>query len=43
MADIRETLVRLCAAFNAHDLDQIMFFANDCVLDQGTPPMGRSL
>ena len=32
--DIRSTLVALCAAFNAHDLDRIMaFFADDCVLE----------
>ena len=37
--DIRSTLVGLCDAFNAHDLDRIMaFFANDCVLEM---PRGR--
>ena len=37
--DIRSTLVRLCDAFNAHDLDCIMaFFADDCVLEM---PRGR--
>jgi steroid delta-isomerase-like uncharacterized protein len=39
MADIREKLVGLCEAFNAHDLDRIMtFFADDCVLEM---PRGR--
>lgn len=38
--DIRTTLKELCAAFNAHDLDQIMsFFATDCVLEM---PRGKS-
>jgi steroid delta-isomerase-like uncharacterized protein len=37
--DIRSTLVGLCDAFNAHDLDRIMaFFADDCVLEM---PRGR--
>ncbi len=37
--DIRSTLVELCDAFNAHDLDRIMtFFADDCVLQM---PRGR--
>jgi ketosteroid isomerase-like protein len=37
--DIRTTLLELCAAFNAHDLDRIMgFFADDCVLEM---PRGR--
>jgi len=32
--DIRSTLVELCAAFNAHDLDRVMaVFADDCVLE----------
>ena len=31
--DIRSTLISICDAFNAHDLDRIMtFFADDCVL-----------
>jgi ketosteroid isomerase-like protein len=41
--DMRSTLVALCAAFNAHDLDRIMaFFADDCVLDmpRGNQPWG---
>lgn len=41
--DIRLTLMELCAAFNAHDLDRIMtFFADDCVLEmpRGTMPWG---
>ena len=39
MADIREKLVELCAAFNAHDLDRIMmFFADDCVLEMPRGP-----
>ena len=40
---IRETLVELCAAFNAHDLGAIMeLFAEDCVLDmpRGPDPRG---
>lgn len=37
--DIRSTLVELCDAFNAHDLDRIMgLFADDCVLQM---PKGR--
>lgn len=43
MADIRETLAEVCAAFNAHDLDRIMsFFADDCVLEmpRGPDPWG---
>ncbi|HSK27963.1 MAG TPA: nuclear transport factor 2 family protein [Jiangellales bacterium] len=38
-----EVLTRLLAAFNAHDLDQIMsFFADDCVLEtpRGEHPWG---
>ena len=32
--DILPILIKLCAAFNAHDLDRIMdLFADDCVLD----------
>jgi ketosteroid isomerase-like protein len=41
--DIRSTLIELCAAFNAHDLDRIMgFFADDCVLEmpRGNSPWG---
>jgi ketosteroid isomerase-like protein len=41
--DIRATLVALCEAFNAHDLDRIMaFFAEDCVLEmpRGGAPWG---
>ena len=41
--DIRSTLVALCEAFNAHDLDRIMgFFADDCVLEmpRGSAPWG---
>lgn len=39
MSDIREKLMGLCDAFNAHDLDRIMsFFADDCVLEM---PRGR--
>ena len=41
--DIRSTLVELCDAFNAHDLDRIMtFFAEDCVLEmpRGDRPWG---
>ena len=40
---IREALVELCDAFNAHDLDQIMsHFADDCVLEmpRGSEPHG---
>ncbi|UVC09327.1 nuclear transport factor 2 family protein [Rhizobium sp. TH2] len=41
--DIRSTLVSLCDAFNAHDLDRIMaFLADDCVLQmpRGGEPWG---
>jgi ketosteroid isomerase-like protein len=41
--DIRSTLVSLCEAFNAHDLDRIMtFFADDCILQmpRGSEPWG---
>lgn len=41
--DIRSTLIALCDAFNAHDLDRIMgFFADDCVLEmpRGPRPWG---
>jgi ketosteroid isomerase-like protein len=41
--DIRTTLIGLCEAFNAHDLDRIMaFFADDCVLEmpRGDKPWG---
>src|ERR1051325_10488940 len=41
--DIRSTLVELCLAFNAHDLDRIMaFFSDDCVLEmpRGSKPWG---
>ena len=41
-----DTLKRLLAAFNAHDLDAIMgFFADDCVLEmrRGPEPWGRRL
>jgi len=41
--DIRSTLVELCAAFNAHDLDRIMaLFSDDCVLEmpRGDKPWG---
>jgi ketosteroid isomerase-like protein len=41
--DIRSTLMELCAAFNAHDLDRIMAcFADDCVLEmpRGSEPWG---
>jgi ketosteroid isomerase-like protein len=41
--DIRSTLVALCEAFNAHDLDRIMaHFADDCVLEmpRGSQPWG---
>lgn len=40
---IRATLMELCEAFNAHDLDRIMtFFAEDCVLEmpRGDKPWG---
>lgn len=40
MSVIRERLVELCDAFNAHDLDRIMAcFADDCVLEM---PRGSS-
>lgn len=41
--DIRSTLVAICDAFNAHDLDRVMaFFADDCVLQmpRGDKPWG---
>ena len=41
--DNRSTLLLLCEAFNAHDLDRIMaFFADDCVLEmpRGGMPWG---
>lgn len=41
--DIRATLIELCDAFNAHDLDRIMsFFSDDCVLEmpRGKEPWG---
>lgn len=41
--DIHATLVELCDAFNAHDLDRIMaLFADDCVLEmpRGSDPWG---
>jgi ketosteroid isomerase-like protein len=41
--DIREALVGLCDAFNAHDLARIMtFFADNCVLEmpRGGEPWG---
>lgn len=43
MMDMRSTLVSLCDAFNAHDLDRIMtFFSDDCVLEmpRGGEPWG---
>ena len=43
MADIREKLLGLFDALNAHDLDRIMsFFADDCVLEmpKGPDPWG---
>lgn len=46
MADIREALAGLCAAFNAHDLDRIMgYFADDSVLEmpRGPDPWGTRL
>ena len=42
--DIRSTLMELCEAFNAHDLDRIMaFFSDDCVLEmpRGSKPWGN--
>jgi ketosteroid isomerase-like protein len=41
--DIRSTLISLCDAFNAHDLDRIMtHFADDCALQmpRGSEPWG---
>ena len=41
--DIRSTLMELCKAFNAHDLDRIMtYFSDDCVLEmpRGNQPWG---
>jgi ketosteroid isomerase-like protein len=41
-----ETLERLAAAFNAHDLDAVMaFFVDDCILEMphGPDPWGRRL
>lgn len=41
--DIRSTLMELCKAFNAHDLDGIMtYFSDDCVLEmpRGNQPWG---
>jgi ketosteroid isomerase-like protein len=41
--DIRTSLIELCDAFNAHDLDRIMaLFADDCVLEmpRGSNPWG---
>ena len=41
--DVRSTLMELCDAFNAHDLERIMsFFADDCVLEmpRGSKPWG---
>ena len=41
--DIRSTLVAICDAFNAHDLDRVMaFFADDCALQmpRGDKPWG---
>jgi ketosteroid isomerase-like protein len=43
MSQIRQTLERICDAFNAHDLDRIMsFFTDDCVLEmpRGNQPWG---
>jgi ketosteroid isomerase-like protein len=43
MSDIAERLRKICAAFNEHELDQIMaFFADDCVLElpRGPDPWG---
>lgn len=40
---IRTTLVELCNAFNAHDLDRIMsYFSEDCILEmpRGSKPWG---
>jgi ketosteroid isomerase-like protein len=41
--DIRSTLMELCKAFNAHDLDRIMtYFSDECVLEmpRGNKPWG---
>jgi ketosteroid isomerase-like protein len=41
--DMRATLIELCEAFNAHDLDRIMtYFTDDCVLEmpRGNKPWG---
>jgi ketosteroid isomerase-like protein len=41
--DIRSTLIDLCNAFNAHDLDRVMaFFSEDCILEmpRGSKPWG---
>ncbi len=41
--DIRSTLLELCEAFNAHDLDRVMAcFSDDCVLEmpRGNEPWG---
>lgn len=41
--EIRSTLIELCEAFNAHDLDRIMaLFSDDCVLEmpRGNNPWG---
>lgn len=41
--DIRSSLIELCAAFNAHDLDRIMaLFSDDCALEmpRGDKPWG---
>jgi ketosteroid isomerase-like protein len=39
MFDIRECLIELCDAFNAHDLDRIMNHFSDCVLEMPRGPM----
>jgi ketosteroid isomerase-like protein len=42
-SEIHSTLMKLCAAFNAHDLDGVMsFFAEDCILEmpRGDQPWG---
>jgi len=42
-SEIRSALEQLCAAFNGHDLDEVMsFFAEDCVLEmpRGNQPWG---
>jgi len=46
MTEIRSTLIELCDAFNAHDLDRIMgLFADDCILEmpRGPRPWGSRL